>query len=209
MKKTCLSLALLALTVSPLAFAKDAHAEAGTWEIGLRAVSVLPENGGSTTIGGTPEADNSFVPEIDFSYFFTDHVAAELILAIAPHEASVKGSGSGDLDLGDALVSPATLNLQYHFMPDQQISPYVGAGINYTLMYSEDNGKDSNKLDVDNGFGYSLQAGVDYWLDDDFGLNFDVKKIWVEHDVSVNGGAVTGELELDPWIIGAGVTWRF
>jgi len=34
----------------------------------LRAIGVLPENGGNTTIGGHPEADNSFVPEFDITY---------------------------------------------------------------------------------------------------------------------------------------------
>jgi outer membrane protein len=27
---------------------------------------------------------------------------------------------------------PPTLSLQYHFMPEKQFSPYVGAGVNYT-----------------------------------------------------------------------------
>ena len=41
---------------------------------------------------------------------------------------------------------------------------------------------------------YALQAGADYWVD---------------VDASVNNGAIIGEVELNPWIVGAGVSYRF
>ncbi|MCC6598747.1 MAG: OmpW family protein [Alphaproteobacteria bacterium] len=179
------------------------------WQLRLRAIGVLPDSGGNTTIGGTPEAENAVVPELDITYFFTDHIAAELILATSPHGVKLKNSTLGDLDLGDTMILPPTLNLQYHFSRDQKFSPYIGAGINYTLPYAEDNGRHTNKLEVDGSVGYSLQAGADYWLNDHWGLNLDVKKLWVDVDASINDGAITGNVELDPWIIGAGVSYRF
>jgi len=45
----------------------------------------------------------------------------------------------GDVDLGSVWLLPPTLTLQYHFMPEGQISPYVGgAGLHMTLFYNED-----------------------------------------------------------------------
>lgn len=138
---------------------------------------MLPDSGGATTIGGTPHADNAFVPEFDISYFITDHIAAELILATSPHDLTLKGSALGDLDLGSTWVLPPTLTLQYHFSPDSQFSPYLGAGINYTLPYAEDAaGGVVTDLKADGSFGYALQAGADYWLNDHWGLNADIKK---------------------------------
>lgn len=175
----------------------------------LRGIGVLPDSGGNTDIGGTPEADDAFVPEFDITYFFTPNIAAELILATSPHDVTLKNSTLGTLDLGSTWVLPPTLTMQYHFMPGQTLSPYVGAGINYTLPYSEDAaGGTVTDLEVDGSFGWALQAGADYWLNDNWGLNFDVKKIYVDVDAKVNG-TIDGNVELDPWVIGAGVAYRF
>ena len=179
------------------------------FQIRARGIGVLPDGGGSTTIGGKPDADNAIVPEVDFTYFFTQNVAAELIVATSPHNLSLKNSNLGDLDLGDTMILPPTLTVQYHFTPDNDFSPYLGAGVNLTIPYSEDDGDSTTALDADPSFGFALQAGFDYWLDKNWGLNLDVKKVWVDVDASINNGAITGNVELDPWIVGAGVSYRF
>jgi len=179
------------------------------FQVRLRGIGILPEKGGSTSIGGETEAENAYVPEVDLTYFLDQNWALELIAATAKHDIKAIGTTSGDLDLGDTMLLPPTLTLQYHFTPDNALSPYVGAGINYSMTYSEDDGADTNVLDADNGFGWALQAGADYWLDEHWGLNFDVKKLWVDVDAKINNGAITGNVELDPWIIGTGVSYRF
>lgn len=179
------------------------------WQFRLRGIGVMPDSGGHTSINGSPDANDAIVPEFDITYFFTDHVAAELILATSPHDLDLKNSDAGDLDLGKTMILPPTLTLQYHFTPDETFSPYLGAGVNYTLPYAEEDGADTNKLKADGSFGYALQAGFDYWMNDNWGLNLDVKKVWVDVDASINSGAITGEVDLDPWIVGAGVSYRF
>lgn len=202
-------LAGVALSILPVAAQADDGSH-GPWQFRLRGIGVLPDSGGHTTINGKPEADNAFVPEFDISYFFTKNIAAELILATSPHDLKLKDSKLGDVDLGDTWILPPTLTLQYHFQPDQAFSPYIGAGVNYTLPYSEDAaGGIVKQLKADGSFGWALQAGADYWLNNNWGLNIDVKKVWVDVDASINNGAVTGNVELNPWIVGAGVSYRF
>lgn len=208
-KKYFLTVAVLLCMIAPQALAADDAFSPGPWQFRLRGIGVLPDGGGDTTIGGKPDPQNAVVPEFDISYFFTPNIAAELILATSPHEVKLKDSTLGDLDLGDTMILPPTLTLQYHFTPDGKLSPYVGAGVNYTLPYAEDDGADTNKLEVDGSFGWALQAGADYWVNENWGLNVDVKKIYVDVDASINNGAITGEVELDPWVIGAGVSYRF
>jgi len=102
--------------------------------------------------------------------------------------------------------------LQYHFTPDEKFSPYVGAGLNYSMFYGEDEAAGFNSLDVDGGVGYALQAGFDYWINDHWGVNFDAKYVDLEVDVDVNLGATplsANDVDLDPWIVGAGISYRF
>lgn len=200
----------LGLATGALGFfgsAESARAEGGDspWLIRVRGIYVSPDESASVTgLAGTVEADGSLVPELDITYFFTDNIAAELILATSNHDMSA----TAGVDLGDVWVLPPTLTLQYHFTPKDQFRPYVGAGINYTIFYGEDSGA-VNSIDYENGFGYALQAGMDYDLGNQWVFNIDVKKLWLNTDVSINNGAITADVDLDPWIFGAGFGYRF
>lgn len=205
---------ILASVVQP-AFAGDKTINGSDWlgkerfQLRVRALGVVPDEESSVSAGGTPLAgdikvSNALVPEIDLTYFFTDSIAAELIAGTARHEMNFNGS-----NLGDVWILPPTLTVQYHFSRDQVFSPYVGAGINYSLFYGEGAGTGFSDLNVDNGVGPVLQAGFDYWLNDHWGLNLDVKKIWLNVDASLNNGAIKADVDLDPWLIGAGVSYKF
>ena len=58
---------------------------------------------------------------------------------------------------------------------------------------------------------FAGQVGFDYMLDKHWGVNFDVKKLFLEPDwkVDFNGAPLTGKAKLNPWLVGAGVTYRF
>ena len=59
------------------------------------------------------------------------------------------------------------------------------------------------------GFGYALQAGVDVALEGPWSANLDVKKVFVETDASINGGALKSKVKLDPWVVSAGFGYKF
>ena len=94
-------------------------------------------------------------------------------------------------------------------MRDQKFSPYVGAGVNYSMFYGEDAKAPFTDLEIEGGFGAAAQAGVDYWVSNNWGLNLDVKKIWLNVDAKLNNGAIRADIDLDPWVVGAGVSYRF
>jgi outer membrane protein len=182
------------------------------WMIRARLLSVMPDDDSSaiTTIGGKAEVDDAITGDVDFSYFFTDHIAAELTLAVSEHDVQAVNTAVGKVDLGDVKLLPPTLTLQYHLMPDAKIRPYVGAGVNYTVFFDDDPGA-ANSIDYDNAFGLALQAGVDIELDEHWAINFDVKKIWLDTDVSVRalGTTVKTNVDIDPWLFGVGLGYRF
>jgi outer membrane protein len=142
----------------------------------VRAMHVNPDAEGTTNVGGSAEVDSSTMPELDFTYFFTDNIAVELVLATTRHDVMVNGVA----DLGEVSLIPPVLALQYHFLPKQKVSPYVGAGINYTILKGR------------------------------WSLNFDIKKVWMDTDISVNSGTIVApDTDINPWIISFGVGYRF
>ena len=203
----------LAVAATP-ALAQDARGKrAGDFYIGASVIGVLPSNDGSTSIGGTPHASDAYTPQLDFTYFLTNNIALNLIAATTRHDLEARGTALGTVDLGHAWLLPPTLTLQYHPLPASRFSPYVGAGINYTIGYSE--GGSTNpavtSVDVKDAWGFALNFGVDYELSPNWLLNFDVKYIFLENDVTVGTtlGTVTAKAELNPWVIGLGVRYRF
>jgi len=176
------------------------------WQVRVRGLVVVPDEGGSVSpIGGTVTINNSAVPELDISYYFTDHIAAELILATAKHSVAAT---VGPTPLGSVWLLPPTLTLQYHFTPHQIISPYIGAGVNYTIFYNTNTPAGLN-VNYDDSFGLALQAGADYHLNDHWMLNVDLKKIFLDTSVNINSGAITANADINPWIFGFGIGYRF
>ncbi len=185
--------------------------EAGDLLVRARGILVMPDESSTVgVIGGEADAETVVVPELDFTYFVTDNIAAELILATSPHDVEVRNSALGTVSLGSVWLLPPTLTLQYHFSLGGGLKPYVGAGINYTIFYGEDApGGTVTSVDYDNSIGPAFQAGVDYAISDRWLVNFDVKKVFINTDVSVNNGAIPADVDLDPWIIGIGIGYRY
>lgn len=204
------------------------------WMIRLRALGVIPDAGGSTvTVAGFPalsspnsglSISDQVVPELDISYFFTRNIAAELILGVTRH--SISGTGSlSPLPIGKTTLLPPTLTLQYHFTNFGAFKPYIGAGINYTVFFNTSAANVATNvvgppagpfavtnLSVSNAFGGAVQFGFDYMLDKHWGLNVDVKKLWLRPDYTavVNGAIpVSGTAHIDPWLVGGGITYKF
>lgn len=182
------------------------------WIIRARAVMVEPDESASISpIGGTVDIDEQYVPELDFTYFFTRNIAAELILATTPHDVTAINTSLGQVDLGDVWLLPPTLTLQYHFLPDSAtFRPYVGVGVNYTHFYNADSGA-VDSIEYDDSFGYALQAGMDYGINENWAFNIDVKKVMINPDVTIRSGSsiINADVDINPWIFGAGIAYRF
>jgi outer membrane protein len=179
------------------------------WQVRGRLVAVLPdEDSKLTNITGDAALTDSYIPELDITYFFTKNVAAELVLGTTPHKAKVVNGGS-NTQLGSVWLLPPTLTIQYHFLTDQAFQPYVGAGLNYTFFYNAEKAPGLDRVEYSDSLGYALQVGFDYMLDKNWGVNFDIKKIYLQTDVSVNNHAIYGEVDVDPLLVGVGLTYRF
>lgn len=229
MKKSPIALALSFMFLPILV-----SAEPGDWVLRIRAVDVSPNEDsklGKTvnrnvapvmSPGAELTVDNNIIPELDISYYLTENIAAELILALGTrHDVSVKGDASatvGNQDLGSVNALPPTLTAQWHFSPDQTFDPYIGAGINYTNMLDRNLRFSSGalagtKIKVDSdSWGYALQAGLDVNLKDGWLINADFKYLNITTDVKAKiAGNWTkiDALDINPCVIGIGIGKKF
>jgi outer membrane protein len=175
---------------------------AGDMLVRVQGTYVDPSNDGALTV------DDEFIPTLTLTYFLNKNIAVELFCCFANVEANLTGAGN----VADFWVFPPALTLQYHFDSMGGFKPYVGAGLQYILPFSED-GKGiltGDSVNVDDALGFTLQAGVDIEIGQGWYLNADVKKTWIEHDVQVRGLTNADfNVDLDPWIFSVGLGYRF
>jgi outer membrane protein len=178
---------------------------AGDILVRLRAISIMPDTSAGGTLGTLGVGvNNAIVPELDFTYMFTDQIGAELILATSRHQVTSDIGG-----LGGVGVLPPTLLLQYHFNHAGKVRPYVGAGLNYTYFYNDKLKAGDTPVSIKHSsFGPALQVGVDVQVAKNLFVNADLKKIWMRTSASADGASL-GSLKIDPWVLGIGVGMKF
>lgn len=218
-----------------------AQAEAGDWLVRARGIVIATDDSSGEIhleAGGvsTPLADSgvgvdtSVVPELDVTYMVTDNIGIEAIAGIAIHDVDLEGPGPVLSSLGftdgfkifDSWVLPPTVTVQYHFMPENNIRPYVGVGVNYTAFLWNDATDQLEAavgpvdVDMDNRFTWAAQIGADVDLNDRWYFNVDVKYIDIDSTASllIKNGALanTGlrvDVDINPWVVGAGIGMRF
>ncbi len=199
---------IIAISLATLGFtATQAMAQQSPWLVRARVVNIDTANN-SDRVGGVGAEDrltvsNKTIPEVDISYFFSPNLSAELILTY-PQKHDVMLDGA---KIGTFKHLPPTLTAQYHFSPEATVSPYVGAGINFTNISDVQLLNGAGRLE-NNSVGLALQVGVDFKLDKNWSINLDVKKVQIRSDVLISGAKVSA-VQVDPWLIGVGVGYRF
>ncbi|MDR0247886.1 MAG: outer membrane beta-barrel protein [Burkholderiales bacterium] len=200
---SALVIAVLALGVTGVAQAADSK-----FVVKLGIADVVPKSNNGYLANGILKADvgNSVRPSITFEYMITPNLGVE-VLGAWPFRSDIKLNTvkSGRVD-----VLPPTVSVQYHFLPDNVVSPFVGAGVNYTFMYNEKTmgpirGAD---LDVKNSWGLAAHVGVDFNFNKNWLMTLDARWIQMRNDVKVNGDKV-GKVKVDPMVWGIAVGYRF
>lgn len=189
----------LALLAVPPVQAK----EQGDWVIRFGGSYVEPKSNNSELVS----VDGQMGVTFNFSYFMTRNLAVE-VLAALPFEHDI------NLVNGPRVAStkhlPPTVSLQYHFLPDARVQPYVGLGLNYTMFFSEDTVGPlaGSKLVLDDSWGWAGEVGVDFPLNEKWLLNFSARYIDIDTDAKLDG-ANLGTVNIDPWVYGAHLGIRF
>ena len=232
MRKLTMMAALAAATV----FAAPAMAGSpeGHFQVKVLGTAVLPDGkidsvksvdttttlGGAVAALGNPQtrANDNVVPTLALEYFFNKTFSVETICCFTQHHVNGAGDLAGTELVDHVLILPATLTAKAHLDTGGPIKPYLGAGPALFLVFDEKPGATAAALGIDrvkmsNKLGVAAQAGVDIALGDQgFGLSLDAKKYWMRPTASFYEGdtlALKTRHKLDPWVLSAGVSYRF
>lgn len=189
------------------------RAEEGKFMVTLRGDYLKPADKSDAIPSLSVAADaitvsTKVIPDLNFSYFFTPSLAANLVLTI-PQEHEVE---LNDTKIGTFKHLPPTLTLQYHFLPEGMVRPYVGAGVNLTLISSVDlNVPNVGALDLESSsVGYAVGAGVDIKVGEKLFLNLDAKYVNITSDVTLKANDTkVSAVEVNPLLLGGGIGIRF
>lgn len=209
--------------------------EQGDILINARILNISPDVGSNQIMaGGAPlaapagiDVDGANSIGVDITYMVTNNFGVELMLdTTSKHD--IKGTGNlAGVSIGDVTVLPPSVIAVWHFKPADNIRPYVGAGINYTMFFSEGTtgqftstmgavlaptAVTSTDVSVDAAFGIVIQAGVDVDINNDWYVSFDAKYIDLDTTatIQVNGAdTATVDFDLNPLVLGVGVGTRF
>ena len=214
--------AAMAMVASPA----GAQETQGKWQVKLLGTAVLPDgkissvknNAAGVPAGTQAKANDNVVPTLAIEYFFTPNVSVETICCLTQHDVDGAGALAGTELVADAKILPATVTLKYH-LPLGPIKPYIGAGPTYFIFIDEKSGATTKalgltKMRLNDKVGAVLQAGVDVPLGDNgFGLSLDAKRYFVRptgHWFDATGTELLATRhKLDPWVLSAGVSFRF
>lgn len=185
-----------------------AHAEQGDWQVKIGAHAVDPKSGNGHLADGAlaTDVDAAWSPTVTLEYSLTNQLGIE-VLAALPFEHDVKLNGAKAATVKQL---PPTVSLQWHFMPEAKVSPFVGLGVNYTRFFSihETGPLAGARLDLGDSWGVAAHAGVDIAIAPRWSVTVDARWIAIDTDAKVNGAKV-GSVAIDPFVYGVAVGYRF
>lgn len=213
--------------------------EAGQWIVRAGIGTVMPDDNNlrlpeitidPLTINASVQVDDGTSLTLTGTYMFSKNWAID-ILASWPfkHDIDLDATifdgvttQSGSIPFGEVEHLPPTVSVQYHFRPDAKFQPFVGLGVNYTLILSEDLDSDIVAAGIvdyslDDSFGVAAQVGADWMINDNWMINFDLRMIQIESELkaTIDDGInppITGKLGdvgIDPWVFAINVGYGF
>jgi outer membrane protein len=217
----------MAAAAAVAALSSPALAKAdGRWQVKVLGTGVLVDgkidrvekDAVGLPAGSQTDINDNFVPTVAIEWFATPRISVETICCLTQHHASGAGALPASAGIIDhIMILPATVTLKYH-LDAGPVKPYVGVGPSVFFFIDEKPGAVAatfaSSVHLDDRVGVAVQAGVDIPVNDrGLGIALDAKKYFIgtkSHFYDAAGIEVlTAEHKLDPWVLSAGVSWRF
>lgn len=187
-----------------------AHAlDQGDWYMRFGAIHAEPNDSsgglsGAPTVGVSVDGDTQLFAT--FNYMLREHIGLELLVATPfTHDVNATGALSGKI--GEVSHLPPTFSVLYHFSPKSSVRPFVGAGINYTVFFDEQPTAVISSLELDDSWGYALEAGVDVDISKSWFFTANIRYINIETTAKTDLGNV--DIDINPTLLSIGVGFSF
>ncbi|WP_372393116.1 OmpW family protein [Xanthomonas sp. NCPPB 3582] len=192
--RTALAIALAASAAPALA------QSAGHWTTGYGAGYVSPKSDSGAFAGTSAEIKGAPTLSFTYEYFIRNNLGIELNASVAGrHDLELEGVGK----VGSYWSVPPSVLLQYHINGYGTVSPFVGAGINYSMLLGEDTepALGNGDLRLGDSVGATAHVGVDFIFNDRSGLRVDARWTDSRSNVDLNGTRL-GKARIDPLTYG-------
>lgn len=192
----------------------------GTGSIGAR-VSYVDISDDDYKYGGTEidvEPDSTAMYGVNGAYFFSNYFSIELSADYFKTNVDLSGRGQTG-DAGDIRSIPLLLTGRFSIPIENIALPYFGGGFGYffndfdqndsTIEYLYGPGAD---VDIDDSWGFLVNAGLDFFFTPNIALNMDFKYIWNEIEIDVDGASFPTDAEkfdFNMLVIGGGIKYYF
>lgn len=159
-------------------------------------------------IGGRVDTPAAVLPDLDVSYFLTDHLAVSGQAGAIRSRPVIRNSLVGDIAIGSIWNAVVSGVVRYHFLPNARFNPYLGVGASATTSIAVYPAKGIPAFTVKSQTSPLIQAGFDYHLTGNWFGNAMVKYVFVP-PVSYEVAGVDVKADLNMLVVGAGIGYRF
>jgi outer membrane protein len=182
------------------------HADETPWIVRFGAHVVDPKSDNGQLAGMKASISSNTQPTASIEYMISPAWGFE-VLAAVPFQHTVRLDGQR---AASTKQLPPVFGVNYHFMPDAKVSPFLGAGLNYTYFFSTKGVGllQGAHVKVNNSWGPAAHAGIDVRLSPRWLFTADLRWISIGGDVHVNG-AYVGKAHVDPLVYGVSLGYRF
>lgn len=176
------------------------------WIVHFGAHVVDPKSSTGDLAGIPASTTRNMRPSVSIEYLLTPSWSIEALAAL-PFQHDVRLGGQRAVSVKQL---PPVVGVNYHFLAGQKVSPFLGAGVNYTHFFGAKghNALQGTHVDLDDSWGVAWHGGVDIALDARWTFTVDARWMDIDSKVKVDGARVC-TAHIDPWVYGVSVGYRF
>ena len=202
---------ILTIFINSIGYAQTPHKK---WRVGGRISVLTLEDDTIQSVTFDPDVTALF--EGIAQYFVNDWFSLGFSVGYSNGDIDAEENGLS-VEFGQLQQIPMRLTGRFHnWFLDSKASYYGGGGVGYyindfdstTAVLSSD---PNASVDVDNSFGFHLDAGVEYFFTANWALDLDMKYVWnqVDFDFIDSTGLETIGIDLDGFVAGVSLKYCF